>query len=114
MHLVPKDSLDADGKKTVYWGHLPLTLGAEDSLTGKEEPVNLDSFDYWSRLKAPRTRTIILACIASGWRFWAGDPRFPPPDNHVPGHHGNGGNSAIVLFADMHVKIVPWDAVGYF
>jgi len=95
-----------------YWGHVPLTI-RNPAFKGNLELVNLDSYDYWARLGEPRTKTIILVCICSGWQFWKTDPRFAP-DGHVPGHHGNNGDAAVVLFADTHAQVVPWNVVGYF
>lgn len=91
------------GHEQTYWAHVPLCIG-------DGELVNLDNFDYGT-LYSTRSKTIIVACIASGWKFWANGQY---PDNHVPGNHGNGGNTALVLFADLHVQAVPWDKVGYF
>lgn len=88
---------------STYWAHLPLCIS--DS-----KPTNLDGYDYGS-LGSRRTQTVIVACIASGWKFWSNGQY---PNDHVPGSHGNDGDSALVLFADFHVQAVPWNKVGYF
>lgn len=96
------------GHEETYWAHLPLYIRQSGEPV---ETVNLDTFAYGTRLGSTRTRTIIVACIAGGWKFWA-NGEFP--NNRVPGNHGDGGDSTLVLFADMHVRAAPWHAVGYF
>lgn len=97
-----------DGHEETYWAHLPMYIcqGGQPVQT-----VNFDSFDYAGRLKSTRTKTVVLACISGGWKFWANGQY---PNNHVPGNHGNDGDETIVLFADMHVRTAPWQNVGYF
>lgn len=97
-----------DGHEDTYWAHLPLHIRQSGQPV---EYVNLDNFDYVRRLNSTRSKTVILACIASGWKFWA-NGQFP--NDHVPGNHGNDGDKALVLFADLHVFTAPWNAVGYF
>ncbi|MGC8863306.1 MAG: DUF1559 domain-containing protein [Armatimonadota bacterium] len=97
-----------DSFEDTYWAHLPLCISQSGYPT---RMVNLDAFDYRS-LRSTLSQTIIAACISSGWKFWANDPRYP--DRHVPGNHGGGGDRALVLFADCHVRDVSWDKVGYF
>lgn len=96
------------GHEETYWAHLPLYICQSGQPV---EAVNLDAFAYGTRLNSTRTKTIIIACIASGWKFWA-NGQFP--NDHVPGNHGNDGDTALVLFADLHVRTAPWHAVGYF
>ena len=90
-----------------YWGHLPLCIDQG----GRTEMVNLDSFNYGVELNSTLSTTVIVACISSGWKFWD-NGQFP--NNHVPGNHGGDGDTALVLFADCHVRGVSWDKVGYF
>ena len=96
------------GHTDAYWGHLPLCIDQG----GRTEMVNLDSFNYGGELNSTISTTVIVCCISSGFRHWD-NGRFPP-DNHVPGNHGNDGDTALVLFADCHVRGVSWDKVGYF
>ena len=98
------------GEDGTYWGEIPMCVGG-DKPSDPPEFVNLDNFNY-HRVNSRMTQTIILACISGGWKLSGGGTDFP--NQHVPGNHGDNGNQTIVLFADGHVRTVPWDAVGWF
>ncbi len=81
--------------------------------SGQKALINLDNYDYMANLHIGRTKTVILCCISSSWKFW-NDPSSPwGALGRVPGTHG-GGERSVVLFADLHAQTAPWNAAGMF
>jgi hypothetical protein len=101
----------ARGENGLKWAELPLyDMRAK---AGESPYTKLDSYPYMANLGTSRTKTVIMCCIASSWKFW-NDPNSPwGALGRVPGTHG-GGDRSIVLFADMHAQTAPWNAAGMF
>ena len=101
----------ARGENGLKWAELPLyDMRAK---AGESPHTKLDSYPYMANLGTSRTKTVIMCCIASSWKFW-NDPNSPwGALGRVPGTHG-GGDRSIVLFADMHAQTAPWNAAGMF
>ncbi|MFQ3548725.1 MAG: prepilin-type N-terminal cleavage/methylation domain-containing protein [Armatimonadota bacterium] len=81
--------------------------------------VNLDTFNYKANLRVNRkSDALILTCLSASWNWVWNENRdkefMDPATGRVYGRHGVTGDNGLVLFADMHVKEVPWHTVGGF
>jgi len=99
------------GENGLLYGELPM-------YDGKATPplpnlIKLDSYDYKLGCGCNMSQTAIATCIASSWKFWNDSASPWGASQRVPGSHG-GGDRAVTLFADLHVRVVPWNAVGLF